>query len=181
MSDGRVIAVSLSGGHTMSKPNVARIRLIEGLGVEGDAHMGATVKHRSRVARDPSQPNLRQVHLIHAELFDELRGKGFDVTPGTMGENVTTRGIDLLGLPRGTRLRLGGSAVIEVTGLRNPCTQLDGLQPGLMEAVIERDPARGLIRKAGVMGIVVAGGDAAAGDAVCIELPGGMHEVLQPV
>src|SRR5262245_18846126 len=168
---GTVIAVSRSGSHTMSKPNVARIRLLEGLGVEGDAHLGVTVKHRSRVARDPTQPNLRQVHLIHGELIDELHGKSFNVTPGLMGENVTTRGVDLLALPRGARLHLGSSAVVEITGLRNPCTQLDGLQPGLMEALIERDPARGLIRKAGVMGIVLAGGDVAAGDAIRVELP----------
>lgn len=181
MSGGRVIAVSASCGHTMSKPNVARVRLLEGLGVEGDAHMGATVKHRSRVARDPSQPNLRQVHLVHAELFDELREKGLDVTPGLIGENVTTRGVDLLALARGTRLRLGERAVVEITGLRNPCTQLDGLQPGLMEATIERDPNRGLVRKAGVMGIVIVGGDVAAGDAIGVELPPGPHEVLKPV
>src|SRR5262249_24931630 len=131
---GRVIAVSVSPGHTMTKPNVARIRLIEGLGVEGDAHSGVTVKHRSRVARDPTQPNLRHVHLMHAELFDELRTKGFEVVPGLMGENVTTRGVDLLGLATGTLLHLGASAIVKVTGLRNPCFQLDGLQPGLMQA-----------------------------------------------
>lgn len=178
---GFVVAVSCSGSHTMSKPGVARVRLLEGLGVEGDAHAGATVKHRSRVARDPTQANLRQVHLMHAELFDELRGKGFKVMPGMMGENVTTRGIDLLGLPQGARLRLGERAVVEITGLRNPCTQLDGLQPGLMEAVLERDPARGLVRKAGVMGIVIAGGDVAAGDAVRVELPAPPHAALKPV
>jgi MOSC domain-containing protein YiiM len=178
---GQVIAVSLSGAHTMSKPNVARIRLLEGLGVDGDAHMGATVKHRSRVARDPAQPNLRQVHLIHAELFDELRAKGFNVTPGLMGENVTTRGIDLLALPAGTRLHLGRAAIIQVTGLRNPCYQLDGLQPGLMEATLKRDAQGNLIRKAGVMAIVVGGGDVAVGDAIRIELPIGPHETLKPV
>lgn len=177
----RVVAVSVNPMHSMSKPTCGSIRLLEGLGVEGDAHMGATVKHRSRVARDPTQPNLRQVHLIHGELFDELRVKGFVVSPGLMGENVTTKGIDLLGLARGTRLHLGASAVVEVTGLRNPCTQLDGIQPGLMEAVLERDPARGLIRKAGVMAIVIAGGDVAAGDAIALELPTGAHEALRPV
>ena len=177
----RVVAVNRSGSHRMSKPSCERIRLLAGLGVEGDAHMGTTVKHRSRVARDPTQPNLRQVHLIHAELFDELRAKGFEITPGLMGENVTTHGIDLLALPRGTRLHLGASAVVEITGLRNPCTQLDGIYPGLMEAVIERDPARGLIRKAGVMGVVVAGGEVAAGDAISIALPLGAHEALKPV
>src|SRR4051794_22285229 len=126
---GKVEAVSISSGHTFTKPNQASIRLVEGLGVEGDAHAGVTVKHRSRVARDPSQPNLRQVHLIHAELHDELRGRGFEeVGPGKMGENVTTRGVDLLGLPTGTRLRLGEQAVVEITGLRNPCAQLNGLE-----------------------------------------------------
>src|ERR1700716_2531545 len=128
-----VTAVSRSATHTLRKSNVQSIRLLEGLGVEGDAHQGSMVKHRSRVARDPTQPNLRQVHLIHAELHDELRRTGaFELSPGQMGENITTRGIDLLGLPHGTRLLLGESAVVEVTGLRNPCKQLDGIQPGLM-------------------------------------------------
>lgn len=176
-----VVAVCRSGTHTMSKAPCGRIRLIEGLGVEGDAHMGATVKHRSRVARDPMQPNLRQVHLIHAELFNELLTKGFAVSPGLMGENITTRGIDLLGLPRGARLWLGDEAVVEVTGLRNPCTQLDGLQPGLMEAVLLRDPSRGLVRKAGVMGVVVVGGIVGDGDLIRIELPAGDREALKPV
>lgn len=178
---GLVVAVSRSASHSMSKPRVERVRLLEGLGVEGDAHAGVTVKHRSRVARDPTQPNLRQVHLMHAELFDELLAKGFDVTPGLMGENVTTRGVDLLGLPQGARLRLGESAVVEITGLRNPCYQLDGLQPGLMEAVLERDPARGLVRKAGVMGIVIAGGDVGTGDKIRVEEPSLPHVALKPV
>ena len=178
---GYITALSVSASHTMSKPNAPRIRLIEGIGIEGDAHAGVTVKHRSRVAHDPTQPNLRQVHLIHAELIDELQTKGFRVAPGIMGENVTTRGIDLLALPRGTRLHLGKSAVIEVTGLRNPCTQLDGLQPGLMEAVLIRDPARGLIRLAGVMSVVRAGGEVAAGDAIAVERPDCAHEALRPV
>lgn len=178
---GRVVAVSVSGTHTMSKPNVSRIRLLEGLGVEGDAHSGKTVKHRSRVARDPTQANLRQVHLIHAELHDELAAKGFAVTPGMMGENVTTRGVDLLGLPQGARLHLGDGAIVEVTGLRNPCYQLDGLQKGLMAATLDKDADGNLIRKAGVMGIVIAGGDVAAGDAIRVELPSGAHEALKPV
>ena len=140
--DARVTAVSRSATHTMTKPNEGSIRLLAGLGVEGDAHHGVTVKHRSRVARDPSQPNLRQVHLIHAELHDELGAAGFTVPAGLMGENVTTRGVDLLGLPTGARLRLGDTAVVEVTGLRNPCAQLDRLQPGLMAATLERDERR---------------------------------------
>lgn len=178
---GRVIGVSVSGAHTMSKPNVAHIRLVEGLGVEGDAHAGITVKHRSRVARDPTQPNLRQVHLMHAELFDELASRGFAVTPGLMGENVTTRGIDLLGLPEGALLHVGASAVVKVTGLRNPCYQLDGLQQGLMQATLDRDADGELVRKAGVMGIVIASGDVAVGDTIRVVLPALPHARLKPV
>ena len=176
-----VVAVSRSPGHTLSKPNADSIRLVAGLGVEGDAHQGATVKHRSRVAKDPTVPNLRQVHLIHAELFDELRGGGFAVSPGLMGENVTTRGVDLLGLPTGARLRLGPDAVIEVTGLRNPCRQLNKLQPGLMDATLARDAAGNLVRKAGIMGIVLTGGEVREGDAIAVELPPGPRHALQPV
>ena len=137
-----------------------------GLGIEGDAHQGTTVKHRSRVARNPAAPNLRQVHLIHAELHDELRQRGFEVKAGQMGENITTHGVDLLGLPAGTRLCLGSAAVIEVTGLRNPCAQLDRIQPGLMAATLGRDEHGNLVRKAGIMGIVVAGGEVRPGDPI---------------
>jgi MOSC domain-containing protein YiiM len=151
------------------------------LGVEGDAHLGTTVKHRSRVARDPSQPNLRQVHLIHAELHDELRVTGFTVSAGQMGENITTRGVALLELPTGTQLHLGDTAVVEVTGLRNPCAQLDGIQQGLMAAVLGRDAHGNLIRKAGVMGIVVAGGEVRPGDPIRVELPPEPHRSLEPV
>jgi MOSC domain-containing protein YiiM len=178
---GSVLAVSSSPAHTFSKAKQECIRLLSELGVEGDAHLGATVQHRSRVARDPTQPNLRQVHLIHAELHEELRAAGFAVSPGQMGENITTRGINLLQLPTGTRLRLGATAVIEVTGLRNPCTQLDGLQPGLMAAVLDRDEHGKLIRKAGVMAIVLIGGEVRAGDPIGIELPPEPHQSLQPV
>ncbi|HXR65708.1 MAG TPA: MOSC domain-containing protein [Ktedonobacteraceae bacterium] len=178
---GTVQAVSCSPTHMFAKSNQGRIRLLTGLGVEGDAHLGQTVQHRSRVARDPSQPNLRQVHLIHAELHDELRTAGFVVSAGQMGENVTTRGIDLLGLPTGTRLRLGESAVIEVTGLRNPCLQLDHFQPGLMAAVLSRDEHDALIRKAGVMAIVLADGEVRPGDPILVELPPAPHRSLQPV
>lgn len=179
--DGTVAAVHLSPGHTFGKEARASIRLLAGLGVEGDAHLGVTVKHRSRVKRDPDQPNLRQVHLIHGELHDELRGMGFGVHPGEMGENVTTRGVDLLGLPTGTRLRLGGEAVVEITGLRNPCVQLDRFQPGLMKACLDHDAHGGLVRKAGVMGIVIAGGDVHPGDAIAIELPPEPRRALEPV
>jgi MOSC domain-containing protein YiiM len=176
-----IVAVSRSPGHTLSKPNEGSIRLLAGLGVEGDAHMGVTVKHRSRVAKDPTVPNLRQVHLIHAELHDELEAGGFRVAPGVMGENVTTRGIDLLGLPTGTRLRLGGAALIEITGLRNPCAQLNKIQPGLMAATLDRDAAGNLVRKAGVMAIVLAAGDVKPGDAIDVELPPEPRRKLEAV
>ena len=179
--DGTVTAVSRSAGHTFGKPNEEGIRLLAGLGVQGDAHLGETVKHRSRVARDPTEPNLRQVHLIHGGLHDELRASGFDVSPGQMGENVTTRGVDLLGLPTGTRLHLGDEAVVEVTGLRNPCKQLDNFQPGLMAAVLDRDERGHLVRKAGIMGVVLAGGEVRPGDPIRVELPTGPHQPLEPV
>jgi MOSC domain-containing protein YiiM len=175
-----VAAVSKSDVHAVSKPNQSSITLLAGLGVEGDAHLGETVQHRSRVARDPSQPNLRQVHLIHAELHDELRAAGFDLAPGQMGENVTTRGVDLLDLPAGARLRLGASALVEITGLRNPCKQLEGIKPGLMEAVLDRDGDGSLVRKAGVMAIVLEGGDVRPGDRIGVELPA-EHSPLEPV
>ena len=154
---------------------------VERLGVDGDAHAGVTVKHRSRVARDPTQPNLRQVHLVHCELFDELRALGFAIAPGDIGENVTTEGIDLLALPRGCRLRLGASAVVEVTGLRNPCVQLDRFRQGLMAATLDRDAEGRLIRKAGVMSVVIAGGEIRPGDPIGIGLPPPPHLPLQPV
>ena len=174
-------AVSRSPTHTVSKPNETSIRLLAGLGVEGDAHLGVTVKHRSRVRRDPSRPNLRQVHLLHAELHDELRDAGFELAPGELGENVTTRGVDLLALPTGSRLRLGEEAVVQVTGLRNPCVQLDGLRPGLMAATLGRDADGGVVRRAGVMGVVLADGEVRPGDAIRVEPPPGPHRALQPV
>jgi MOSC domain-containing protein YiiM len=172
---GVVIAVCRSPRHTMAKANADRIRLLAGLGVEGDAHQGATVRHRSRVARNPADPNLRQVHLIHAELHDELRMRGFDVEPGEMGENITTSGIDLLGLPAATRLHIGERAVIEVTGLRNPCAQLDKIQHGLMAATLDRDGEGRLVRKAGIMAIVLTGGEIRPGDPIRIDLPPPPH------
>ena len=178
---GRVLAVSARKGHHFSKTPSLGIRLLKGLGVAGDAHMGEMVKHRSRVRRDPTQPNLRQVHLIHAELFEELRVKGFVVQPAELGENVTTEGIDLLALPSGTRLHLGESAVVEITGLRNPCIQIDTFQEGLMAATLDKDADGNLVRKAGVMGIVLADGDIRPGDAIRVERPAGPHRPLQPV
>ena len=178
---GVVASVSRAAAHDFSKQIEHSIRLLTGLGVQGDAHMGATVKHRSRVARDPAQPNLRQVHLIHEELHDELRAAGFRVAPGIMGENITTRGVALLDLPRGTRLRVGRTAALEVTGLRNPCSQLNRCQPGLMAAVLDRDAQGNLIRKAGIMCVVLSDGEVRPGDAILIELPHGPHTPLQEV
>ena len=176
-----VVSVARDGGHGFSKPPVERIQLLAGLGVEGDAHCGVTVKHRSRVAANPAQPNLRQVHLIHAELFVELARQGFHVAAGQLGENITTLGIDLLALPAATRLHIGAEAIVELTGLRNPCAQIDRFQNGLLAAVLDRDAEGGLVRKAGVMGIVIAGGRIAAGDAIRVALPDGPHRKLEMV
>jgi MOSC domain-containing protein YiiM len=176
-----VTFVGSSSTHGPGKDGRERIRLLEGLGVEGDAHAGTTVQHLSRVRRDPTQPNLRQVHLIHSELHDELRERGFDVGAGAMGENVTTRGVELLALPAGTRLRLGRDAVLEVTGLRNPCKQLDGVQHGLMAATLDRDADGGLVRRAGVMAVVLVGGDVGPGDPIAVTLPDGPPRALEPV
>jgi MOSC domain-containing protein YiiM len=178
---GLVTAVSRSATHTLRKLNADCIRLVTGLGVEGDAHAGVTVKHRSRLARFADAPNLRQVHLIHAELHDELSREGIAVSAGQMGENITTRGVDLLGLPTGTRLHLGEAAVVKVTGLRNPCAQLDRIQPGLMAATLERSAEGKLIRKAGIMAIVIVAGQVRPGDAVRVELPAQPHQPLAPV
>lgn len=178
---GKVESVHSSPRHTMSKASQLSIRLVEGLGVDGDAHQGVTVKHRSRVRRDPTQPNLRQVHLVHGELHRELSEQGFGVTPGQMGENITTTGIDLLNLPTGARLTIGSDAVVEVTGLRNPCSQLDGIQQGLMQACIDRGEDGELVRKSGIMGIVVTGGEVRPGDEIAVTLPAGERVPLQPV
>jgi MOSC domain-containing protein YiiM len=178
---GKIEQVCSSPQHTLGKPVQGSIRLVAGLGVEGDAHFGVTVKHRSRVRRDPSQPNLRQVHLIAAELHDELAAKGIPVGPGAMGENITTRGIDLLNLPVDTLLHIGPDAEVMVTGLRNPCVQLDSIHRGLMAATLARGNDGELVRKAGVMGVVVRGGVARAGDPIVAQLPPPPHRRLDRV
>ncbi len=180
-SSGVVEAVGRSPTHSISKPTLGSIRLIAGLGVADDAHQGETAEHLSHAAGDPCGPNLRQVHLIHAELHDELRQGGFSISAGEMGENITTRGIDLIGLPLGARLILGGYAVVEITGLRNPCASLEELQKGLMRAVLGRDDEGRLIRKAGVMSIVVSGGEVGVGDPIAVELPPFPHRRLEVV
>jgi MOSC domain-containing protein YiiM len=176
-----IIALASDAAHRFSKEPRQSLTLLAGLGAEGDAHAGRTVQHLSRLAKNPEAPNLRQIHLIHAELFDELAGQGFAIAPGQMGENVTTRGIDLLGLSAGTRLRLGEEALIEITGLRNPCHQLNGLAPGLMAATLDKDADGELIRKAGVMAVVITGGEIAVGDAITLESVPLIHEALGPV
>jgi len=181
MSDGTVIAVHKRSTHRLAKDTAPSIHLIAGIGVEDDVHRGATVKHRSRVARDAEQPNLRQVHLIGNELHDELCERGFDVGPGQMGENITTSGVDLLTLPTATRLHLGDDAVIEITGLRNPCGQLDDFWAGLKNAVLDREADGKLVRRIGVMSIVIASGDVRAGDTIRIELPAEPHTPLDCV
>ncbi|MEV6653173.1 MOSC domain-containing protein [Streptomyces sp. NPDC051219] len=181
MASGTITAVSRNDTYSFTKPNRDGITLLAGLGVEGDVHAGVTVKHRSRMAQDPTRPNLRQVHLIHQELFDEVADEGFKVEPGQLGENVTTVGIDLLGLPTGTLLHLGAEAVVEVTGLRNPCLQIDAFQDGLLKRVVGRDAVGNIVRKAGIMSVVHTGGVVRPGDRIRIELPEGPHQPLRRV
>ena len=175
------MAVARDGEHRFSKVLVTAITVVAGLGVEDDAHQGITVQHRSRVAADPTQPNLRQVHLIHTELFEELGEKGFKVAPGDMGENIATRGINLLGLPRGSLLRIGRQVVLEVTGLRNPCAQIERFQNGLLAAVLGRGPNGEVIRKTGVMTVVREGGVVQSNDVIAVELPPLPHLPLERV
>ncbi|MEU1404548.1 MOSC domain-containing protein [Streptomyces sp. NPDC005728] len=176
-----VTAVSSNGEYSFTKPNRESITLLTGLGVEGDVHAGVTVKHRFRVAQDPTQPNLRQVHLIHEELFEDVAESGFRVGAGDLGENITTRGIDLLGLPTGALLRIGDDAIVEVTGLRNPCAQIDTFQRGLLKEVVARGDDGRVLYRTGVMGVVKAGGVVRAGDLIAVELPETPHRPLERV
>ena len=181
MQEGRVLAVAKDKAHRFSKQSVPEIKLISGLGIEGDAHQGFRVKHRSRVAVDPTLPNLRQIHLLQAELLGELAAKGFEIEPTDLGENVTTVGLDLLALSRGTLLRVGCDAVLEVTGLRNPCAQIERFRPGLLAAVLDRGPNNELIRKAGIMTVVRAGGVVRPGDLISVDPSPLPHLPLEPV
>jgi MOSC domain-containing protein YiiM len=176
-----VVSVSRDSAHNFSKPLAGSIVLEAGLGVVGDAHFGVTVQHRTLVAKDPSRPNSRQVHLIHSELFEELRAAGFELRAGDLGENILTKGVDLLALPTGTRLRIGADAIVEMTGLRNPCRQIERFQPGLQAALLYRDETGELVRKAGVMGVVSVGGLVRPGDPIGVELPDGEHRPLGPL
>jgi MOSC domain-containing protein YiiM len=168
---GRVIAVARDTQHRFSKEIVPVIEIVAGSGVRGDAHCGATVKHRSRVKVDPTQPNLRQVHLIHSELFGEVAEHGFSIGPADLGENITTQGIDLLALPQGTVLEIGATVRLEVTGLRNPCAQIERFQQGLLGAVLDKAPDGSLVRKSGIMTVAATSGVVQAGDAIRVCLP----------
>jgi MOSC domain-containing protein YiiM len=185
LGDGRIVAhvtsVNVSAVHDFSKSPQREIELLEGLGVAGDAHCGTTVKHRSRVKRNPSQPNLRQVHLLQSELFDEVAQNGHPLRPGDMGENVTTTGIDLLALPRDTVLRLGETAEVQLTGLRNPCWQIDNFQQGLLKHMLGVGEHGRIVRKAGVMAVVRRSGPVCAGDHVTVVLPDLPHQRLEKV
>jgi MOSC domain-containing protein YiiM len=176
-----VVSVSARGGHGLGKVVLPDIMLLKGLGVEGDAHCGATVKHRSRVAKDPAQPNLRQVHLIQHEVLDDLLDTGFQLLPGQLGENILTCGVDLLALPTGTILNFPSGAAVFITGLRNPCHQINGHTPGLMNALLDHTADGALIRKAGVMATVTTGGIVSAGDSISLTLPTSALMPLQPV
>jgi MOSC domain-containing protein YiiM len=177
----KVVSLSKDSDHNFSKEVCGSLIFLKGLGIEGDAHCGITVKHRSRVKANPTQPNLRQVHLVHSELISELQNSGFEVQPGTIGENILTSGVDLLSLPKNTILTLGSDVVLKVTGLRNPCAQLDNYQLGLTKAVLDKDEEGNLIRKAGIMAVVEEGGIVKVGDDIVIELPPKPHEALERV
>lgn len=196
----RVVAVSREETHRFSKQPCEALTLVEGMGVAGDAHAGTLVQHRSRVRRNPNQPNLRQVHLLHAELLDEARAAGHLVGPGSLGENILTEGLDLLSLPTDTRLVIGG-AVVRITGLRNPCRQINEYSPGLLKVVVARvdgvasksdvalsasggaesvDGVR-IVRKAGVMAVIERGGEVRPGMLIDVRLPDQPHRALAPV
>jgi len=180
MSGAAVIAVCCDSKHNLIKPTRDHIILVAGFGVQGDAHYGETVQHLYDKRRNPDAPNLRQVHLIHTEFFDELSEKGFTVKPGQMGENITTRGIDLLGLSRGTKLHIG-EAVIEITGLRNPCSKLNKIQEGLLPASLGQWDDGTMLAKTGVMAIILKGGKVRPKDLIKVETPDSPHIRLTPV
>ncbi|OQP84258.1 MOSC domain-containing protein [Rhizobium rhizosphaerae] len=176
-----VVSLAVNPAHGFSKLPVERVEIVENFGIRGDAHAGVTVKHRSRVAVDPSQPNLRQVHLIHCELLDELAAQGFSIQPGDLGENVLTEGIALLDLPRDTVLRIGPEVALRVTGLRNPCAQIEAFRSGLLKAVLPLDATGQPVRKAGIMAVVLQGGAVHKGDLIDVILPDGPHQPLERV
>lgn len=174
-----MVAVSVDGKHRFSKTSRPSIALTSGHGIEGDAHYGPFVRHRYLARRDPSAPNLRQVHLIPSELFDALRTSGYEVHPGDLGENIATVGLALESLPLGTILLLGASATLQLTGLRTPCVLIDRFKSGLRKR-LEGDAARPRFR-AGVMATVTKGGDVSPGDRIRTVLPAPPHQALPPL
>ena len=177
---GSVVAVSRSAKHGFSKEVQTSITLLAGRGVEGDAHAGETVQHLYRVKLDPTAPNLAQVHFLHAELLDEMGPQGYALAPGAMGENVLTQGLDLLGMPTGALFRIG-EAVVEISGIRDPCKKIDALGKGLTKRLFDRAADGMLMRKAGIMGVVRQGGAIRPGDTIEVELPPGPHRRLEVV
>jgi len=181
MKSGKVHSLSSSAQHSFSKHTTHQVEVIKGIGIKGDAHAGVKVKHRSRVAKDPNQPNLRQIHLIHLELLKELVAKGYTVNPGDLGENITTEGISILNLPKDTILKIGENVAIQITGLRNPCHQIDKFQKGLLKEVVGKNDAGDIIRMAGIMAIVLEGGMIKVNDEILVELPALPHQKLERV
>jgi MOSC domain-containing protein YiiM len=177
----QVTSVSLNPLHTFSKRPVPEIRILAHHGVEGDAHAGEKVQHLYRVRKNPNAPNLCQVHLIAEEFLEELRTQNFPIEPGQLGENIIVRSLDLCSLSVGATLRLGSDALIEITGLRDPCNQLNTLRPGLMKACLARSLDGTLIRKAGVMAIALVSGSVRPGDPIHLTLPPHPHRPMGPV
>jgi MOSC domain-containing protein YiiM len=175
--ESSVVAVHRKEEYGVFKEIQESVHLVKGFGVQGDAHMGTLVQHRYNKKQNPNQPNLRQVHLIQAELFDDLKELGLIVKPGEMGENITTRNIDIINLPLDTKLHLGDSAILQLTGLREPCGQLNTVQKGLKNAVLDESGKS----RVGVMSVVLRGGAVKADDLIRVELPSEPHQDLQPV
>ena len=170
-TEGIVAGVFVSGGHTFSKSERYSVTLLQGLGIEGDAHCGSTVQHLSDRKKNSTRSNLRQLHLIQSELIEELNATGFDVRPGDLGENITTGQIDLPALPQGTLLRIGDTAVVEITGLRTPCFKIERFRKGLRSAVTEHRHGGPATLKGALMAIVVAGGVVNRDDRIGVIIP----------
>ena len=173
-----VVAVSKDEYHRFSKVPCTQITLIKGVGVRGDTHSGVTVQHLFAVEQDPRQPNLRQVHLLQQEFLDQARDQGYELTPGDLGENILTDDLDLVGLWQDTLLHIGSQAVVRVSGLRNPCAQIDSFRPGLLQVAVRRDLKGDVVRKAGIMGVVTTGGVVHPGDEIEVEWPAQPHRRL---
>ena len=113
------------------------------------------------------------------EILSELNDKGFSVIPGELGENITTQGIDLLSLPQGCQLHIGKTTIIELTALRNPCVQIENFQTGMLKEVISKDKQGKIMRKLGMMGVVLSGGHVQPNDEITIQLPEQPHKSLE--